>query len=139
MYLMAPANGTIASTLTPTLTWSPPAGSTYFEMVIVPGNTPAQAVRFVQKIDTNSYSIPGPPYWYGMLPDTQYSWRVRVNNAAAPLPEEHPSWGPWSETWLFRTPTPPSNQIGAFSPGQNAPVSSATPTHTRGSADSHVF
>lgn len=137
--LVAPANGAISSSLTPTLTWSPPTGSTYFEMVIIPGNNPAQAVRFVQKIDTNSYSIPGPPYWYGMLPDTSYSWRVRVNNASVPLPEEHSSWGPWSETWSFRTPTPPSNLIGVVAPQQNARVSGATPTLTWANADNQVF
>jgi len=74
-----------------------------------------------------------------MLLDTIYSWKVRVNNAATPLPDEHPGWGPWSDTWSFRTPVPPSNLIGSVSPDPGSRVASVTPTLAWNSVDGQVF
>lgn len=136
--LVAPSNGSIAAAIAPVLSWIPPAGATHFEMVITPVGNEAGTVRFVNKIDS-SYPIPGPPAWYGMLPDTQYQWKVRVNNAPGPVPADHASWGPWSETFSFRTPIPPSEIILAVSPSPGTRVANATPTLTWKNPSEDVF
>ncbi len=136
--LLSPTNGTLASTITPTLSWLPPAGATHFEMIITPAGNVAGSIRFVQNV-TTQYAVPGPPAWYGMLPDTLYYWRVRVNNATGAVPEEHPSWGPWSDVWAFRTPIPSSAVLGPSSPTHEASVGTTTPTLVWGNPNEQVF
>ena len=136
--LLSPVNGTLSSTIAPTLSWLAPPGATHFEMIITPAGNEAASVRFVNEIDSR-YAIPGPPLWYGMLPDTQYYWRVRVNNAKVPVPDDHPSWGSWSDAWAFRTPVPSSEIIGPVSPSHGAVVSSTTPILIWGNPNEEVF
>lgn len=135
---LTPANGTLASTMAPTLTWQAPAGATHYQMTITPAGNPAGAVRFVERM-SNSYKIPGAPAWFGMLPNTVYHWSVRVNNAPGPVPENHPAWGPWSEVFSFRTPTPPSNLLGPVTPQHQATVTTATPRLQWGDPTPDVF
>lgn len=135
---IAPKNGAIASTLTPTLSWQAPPGSTHFQMIITPAGNEAASVRFVQTIGS-TYSIPGPPAWYGVLPDTLYYWRVRVNNAPGPVPDDHSSWGPWSEVWSFQTPAASGALLEPIAPVANGTVTSVTPTLTWLSADGRLF
>ncbi|MBI2887113.1 MAG: hypothetical protein HYY02_07880 [Chloroflexi bacterium] len=136
--LVSPRNGTLSSTIAPTLSWVPPAGSTHYEMVITPAGNEAASVRFVNTI-SSTYPIPGPPTWYGMLPDTLYYWRVRVNNASSPVPGDHPSWGPWTDAWAFRTPMPATDIISAVTPKNGEAVAGPTPTLAWENASSHIF
>ena len=136
--LLSPTNGTLASTITPTLSWLPPPGSTHFQMIITPDGNEAGSIRFVEKI-TTQYAVPGPPHWYGMLPDALYYWRIRANNSPVPVPDDHPSWGPWSDVWAFRTPIPSSAVIGPASPSHEGTVSSTTPTLVWGNPNDQVF
>lgn len=134
----APKNGAIASSVTPTLTWDAPVGSTHYEMVLTPANNERASVRFVNTIGT-SYKIPGAPVWYGMLPDAVYYWRVRVNNAPGPVPDDHPSWGPWSEVYAFRTPVPSSQLLGPLTPAHQTTVRDTTPVLQWSNPNDDVF
>lgn len=136
--LVAPQHGTISSVITPTLSWTPPAGATYFQMVITPASSAGASAKLTNRI-TSSFAIPGPPSWYGMLPDTQYNWRVRVTNALDPVPDDHSSWGPWSDTWSFRTPIPPSEIMSAVTPAPGALTESVTPTLVWKNDNAQVF
>lgn len=136
--LVSPPNGSLSSIITPTLSWMPPAGATLFEMAITPAGNERAGVRFVQRINSN-FPIPGPPGWYGMLPDTLYYWSLRVTNSPVPVPGDHPSWGPWSEVWAFRTPVPPSEVIAPLTPARGEAVATQTPTLSWRNPNDQVF
>ncbi len=134
----SPVNGTLASSVTPTLTWQAPAGATHYEMILTPANNEKASIRFVNDIG-DTYRIPGPPTWFGMMPDTVYYWRVRVNNATGPVGDDHPSWGPWSDVQSFRTPVPASDLLGPVTPAYRTTVQSATPQLTWSNPNEDVF
>lgn len=135
---VSPQNGTLASSVTPVLSWQAPPGATYYEVVLTPAGNERNSIRFVNTIADN-YRIPGPPVWYMMMPDTTYYWRVRVNNATGPVPDDHPSWGPWSEVYTFRTPVPTSDLLGPVAPASQAAIASTTPRLAWSNPNDDVF
>lgn len=85
-----------------TLRWTNPPGTTQIQLQVMPfeGDGPGVDV-IVGAVET--FTLPPPPSWYGLLPDMGYTWRVRssaASNAAAP---SDPSWGAWAGA-AFRTP-----------------------------------
>lgn len=135
---ISPANGTLTAGVAPTLTWLAPPGATHYQLVITQAGQSQPIIRFVDRI-SDSYTIPAPPQWFGMLPGTTYQWSVRVNNAPGPVPDNHPSWGPWSEVYSFRTPVPPSSLLGPAYPPHGAVVSTVTPRLQWGDPTPGVF
>ena len=132
-----PTGGTVTSSITPTLSWTLPPGGAQFELVITPEGNEAARTSIIRPI-ASSFTIPGPPTWYGMLPDTLYYWRVRVTQASYPVGPSEPSWGPWSPLGSFRTPAAAGSAITPITPdGQG--VASTTPTLSWQSADPNLF
>ncbi|MBI2886582.1 MAG: hypothetical protein HYY02_05190 [Chloroflexi bacterium] len=84
-----------------------------------------------------SFRLPPPPDWYGLLPDMTYVWRVRASDALTPAPQDDPSWSKWTTWWTFRTPKVIN---GAFpiSPRDGALVATA-PVLRWGDGDPRLF
>ncbi len=97
--LISPLNGTIGTTITPTLIWSNIPGLLYYRVQIsrVPNFT---IIIDSASITTNQYNVPS-----GKLFDNiTYFWRVNATNAYGS--------SPWSSIWSF-TPQPTGlNLIG---------------------------
>lgn len=93
--LVSPANASVITTLTPTLTWNPSFNATsYTVYVSTDNNFPLLSLAVNQTTTTTSYTIP-----VGALAlNTTYYWRVQANSGAGS--------SPWSTVWSF-TPTIP--------------------------------
>ncbi|GEM_PF-2275813 len=132
-----PTDGTIASSITPTLSWTYPPGAAQFELVITPEGNEQARTSIIRPI-ASSFTMPGPPTWYGMLPGTLYYWRIRVSNVPYPVVPAEQAWSPWSPLAAFRTPVTTGDAIGTITPdGQR--VDSITPTLIWRSAEANLF
>ena len=105
--LTSPSPGATLTSFGPTLTWSNPGGVTQYHLQVVPANNDGPGVDVHVGELGNSFDIPAPPAWYGLLPDMTYTWRVRVSDAATFLSLTDPSWSPFAEA-KFRTPKVPA-------------------------------
>ena len=85
-----------------------------------------------------SFPLPAPPAWYGLLPDMSYSWRVRGSPAPARVWEDDPSWGAWSDAWTFRTPKVSASSIVLTEPA-DAALAGTTPVLVWQDADPSVW
>lgn len=101
--LIAPAPGTTLPRMEADLTWQLPASATQVHLQATPANGDGPSVNLILGA-VGSFQVPAPPVWYGLLPDMTYTWRVRASDAAVRIGETDASWGPWSESWTFRTP-----------------------------------
>jgi uncharacterized repeat protein (TIGR01451 family) len=102
--LLNPANGATVASLTPTFTWTLPAGASRYEIQIDP--TPAMTAPVV--------AVAGASYIpTGALLTTTYHWRVRAFNSSG-VPSE------WSNV----------NQVTISSPNNVAPLTNYYTTNT---------
>ncbi len=95
--LTYPANGATGVTTTPTLTWSPPAGSNYYLIKIW---TPTWTSLDLYS-STASLAV-------SLSPGVTWSWHVMSRST------DGVSWGPWSATWTFTTTNQQENRRFAF-------------------------
>lgn len=104
--LRSPASGTVLPGIGPvTLNWENPAGTTQYHIQVVPANSDGPGVNMI-RIPETSLTIEAPVLGKGpylLLPDMGYTWRIRATDKTTFAPEDDPSWGPWSESWTFRT------------------------------------
>ncbi|PNQ74722.1 hypothetical protein C1T31_00850 [Hanstruepera neustonica] len=91
--LIAPANGQLAVSTSPTLSWNAVANSDSYELVVATDSGLSNVVSSQTGLTNTSVSLSGLSY------DTDYYWRVRaINNCAN---------GNWSPIWQFTTDQAP--------------------------------
>ncbi len=114
---VSPASGSTLAGMEADLAWNLPmaAGATQVHLQVTPAHGDGPSVHLLLGA-VESFRIPGPPAWYGLLPDMTYTWRVRTSPAPSRVDEHHLSWGPWSEPWTFRTPTATGSTISPKDP-----------------------
>lgn len=132
-----PTGGGVASSITPTLSWTAPPASAQYELVMTPEGNEAARTSIIRPI-ASDLTLPGPPTWYGMLPGTLYYWRIRVTNVTRSIGPSDPSWGTWSQMAAFRTPVPTGDAISSLIPDAGR-VDSLTPTLVWRSAEPNLF
>ena len=136
--LSAPTNGSTLTSFAPTLAWTPPSGATQVQLQVTPANNDGPGVNVILDV-TNSFDIPAPPDWYGLLPDMGYTWRVRATDATTAVDENSPLWGQWSDGFTFRTPRVDISSVSPFAPINSAMVTSSNPVLTWNSATASVY
>ena len=138
----APNSGTRLDTFGTTLRWSYPAGSPtkQVQLQVAPFNNDGAAIDLILDAATvNSFNIPAPPDWFGMLPDITYTWKMRGSEATTPIDATSPSWGPWTEPgFTFRTPKVLTTDVFPLTPA-NGTSSNTTPTLVWKSVNEALF
>lgn len=124
--ISSPGQGQELTTLGPTLQWSNPAGATQYHLQVIPFNSDGPGVDLHVGAPDQSFTIPAPPDWYGLLPDMTYQWRVRASDATTFVELQDPSWGPWA-SGSFRTPKADSSTITAGLPTSGSNVDTLNP------------
>ncbi len=127
---LSPSDGSTVATLGPTLQWSLPAGATQYQLQVTPINNDGPGVNLIVGSAGDSFTVPPPPDWYGLLPDMSYHWRLRAGAETTGMVETDDRWSPWSTAFRFRTPAAVSGTITLTSPVSGAQVASRTPTLT---------
>ncbi|MBM2826526.1 MAG: hypothetical protein HW403_590 [Dehalococcoidia bacterium] len=135
----SPGNGSLLPTLGPTLRWKVPSGAKQVHLQVNPANNDGAGVNLIIGSAAESFTIPAPPAWYGMLPGMSYSWRVRTSPSTTSIGSDHPSWSAWSETWTFRMPPPRIDTVSLVSPVDGGVVSTTTPTVVWSNSDPSIF
>jgi len=118
-----------------TLTWNLPSGSTQYHLQVTPFNNDGPGVNIIGDA-VSEFTLPAPPSWYGLLPDTTYFWRVRTTIVATTATEA--DWTAWSVR-SFRTPMVDSAGVRPGSPEEGATVASLTPALTWTNNNPAVF
>lgn len=136
--LSTPSDASTLTAFNTTLTWTNPTDATQVEVWVVPFNNDGPAAHLYLGSAASTLTIPGPPTWYGLLPDMTYRWRVRVGNATVALDTTSTAWGPWAER-SFRTPAATSEGIAAMSPSNNGVSATLNPTLQWSNTSSSVF
>src|SRR5207247_2041773 len=70
---VSPADGASVSNLGPTLEWSSPSGSTQYQLQVIPANNDGPGVNLIRGGSDQSFTVPAPPQWYGLLPAMTYT------------------------------------------------------------------
>jgi len=122
---VAPASGTVLGDMTTTLRWSLPQGTVQVHIEVLPTNNDGAGIDLIT-YKTESFTIPGPPQYYMLLPDMTYTWRVRASDGLG-VPASDRSWSGWSVPWTFRTPKATSGGIQALSPANGTTLGSLSP------------
>lgn len=137
--LISPTEGMTITSFGPTLQWANPAGTTQYQLQVIPINNDGPGVNLIIGSADTSFAIPAPPSWYGLLPDMSYTWRVRATDATVSVSEADSAWGPWAEARTFRTPTVSAATISLDSPAGGALATGLTPTLTWSNSDPSVY
>jgi hypothetical protein len=111
--LGAPSGGEQLTSFGPTLQWTLPSGSTQYHLQVIPFGNDGPGVNVIGNA-AETFALPPPPEWYGLLPDMSYSWRVRSTDAVTAVSEDDASWGPWSGAGTFRTPSVATASVTPF-------------------------
>ena len=85
-----------------TLRWPNPPGTTQIHLQVIPYQGEGPGVDLILG-SVESFTLPPPPTWYGLLPDMGYTWRVRSSASNSPAGTSDPSWSAWGGGG-FRTP-----------------------------------
>ena len=125
--LLSPIGGVTLTSFGAALQWTNPSGATQIHIQVIPYHNDGPSVDVHLDTGRESFWVPSPPDWYGLLPDMTYTWRVQVSDAARFVSLGDASWSPWAEAH-FRTPNASSFLISAISPAQNAVVDTLVPT-----------
>ena len=141
--LTSPPPGATLTSLSTTLSWTNPPGTTQYALQIIPFNNDGPGIDLVRNAES-TYGLKGPDFGsaeanYVMLPDLGYAWRVRTTTVARPPQELTESdWSPWS-AGAFRTPIKSSATVTLSTPGDGSTVSTTSPTLSWSNADREVF
>ncbi|GEM_PF-2629724 len=131
-----PNNGATLNDFSATLQWELPGGTTQYHLSVVPQDGPA--IDLIRNAE-NSFTIPRPPQWYGLLPDMTYTWKLRASDATRAIGAGDSSWGDWSASRTFRTPKVSSQAIKLIEPSNGSAVSTTVPTLEWTSGDSNIW
>jgi serine protease Do len=88
--LISPANESVLTTLTPTLSWTPVSGTDYYAVWVGTGRIADDQYKiFYKNVTGNSFTIPA-----GILAlGKEYTWSVNAHNPSG--------FGEWSDAWHF--------------------------------------
>lgn len=136
--LGAPSGGEQITSFGPTLQWTLPSGSTQYHLQVIPFGNDGPGVNVTGNA-AESFALPSPPEWYGLLPDMSYSWRVRSTDATTSVSEDDASWGPWSSAGSFRTPSVAAASVTPFAPVNGGVVGNLTPVLTWASSTDNIY
>ncbi|MEK7215277.1 MAG: hypothetical protein AAB289_06755, partial [Chloroflexota bacterium] len=117
------------------LTWTNSPGVTQYHIQVVPFNGEGPGVNLIRD-PAESFAVPAPPDWYGLLPDMTYFWRVRT--ATVPTSATEADWSAWA-TASFRTPAADSATITAVGPAAGSAVPNLTPRLQWANSKAGVF
>ncbi|MSQ28677.1 MAG: hypothetical protein EXR51_11170 [Dehalococcoidia bacterium] len=123
----------------PTLNWANPAGTTQYQLQVTPAQNDGPGINLIIEGNGQSFSVPPPPRWYGLMPAMNYSWRARASDSAAAIDEGDASWGPWSDPRTFRTPAVSASSVTLANPSNGVAVTSVTPTLSWTEANGSIF
>ncbi len=123
---LAPDDGAVLTAFSTRLSWSLPPGAAVFQLQVRPAGDDGPGIDWVG-LPAESFTIPSPPQWYGLLPDMTYTWRVRANEVEVRDPAAA-GWGPWSEARTFHTPPASSALLQPVSPAQGAGIRTTMPS-----------
>ena len=133
--IIAPSDNQTLQSFGTTLSWSPPLGTTQFQLQVVPFNNDGPGVNLIQNA-ASSFTLPAPPDWYGLLPDMTYFWRIRTTTVTT-FPTEK-DWSAWSSR-IFRTPKVSATNISVVTPPPGSAVPNLMPTLGWADANPQVF
>jgi hypothetical protein len=137
-----PPNGGRTADYEVILQWGyPSSGITQVQLQVTPYNNDGAAIDLIRNANccaTDSFRIPPPPEWYGLLPDMTYSWRLRASESTEPIDGSSTSWGPWSPVLSFKTPLTSATSVQPVEPFSGATVTE-TPTLRWRSLDPALF
>ncbi|MFH0847202.1 MAG: hypothetical protein V1894_04005 [Chloroflexota bacterium] len=103
--LKSPPNGSLASSLTPTLEWQPSAGDASYGLQVATDQSFSNLVVEERGLKEASYVVPSSKLGYGKT----YYWRVGAGIAGLK--------SGWSPSWSFMTPTRPSPNLSETQDG----------------------
>jgi len=138
--LIGPADKSVQS-LGPLLQWTNPAGTTQYQIQVIPSRNDGPGINLIRNADSSGYQVMAPVLGAGnyvMLPGMSYTWRVRTTQATTAVEENDPSWGPWSSR-NFMTAPPSSAGVRVVSPATGGRVESLTPVLTWDNTAREVF
>ncbi|MEK7216986.1 MAG: hypothetical protein AAB289_15475, partial [Chloroflexota bacterium] len=125
-----PGNGVPLPSVGPvSFLWQLPAGATQYQLQVIPFNGDGPGVNVIRDAESN-FVVPAPVLGQGpyvLLPGMSYTWRVRATDATVGVTESDPSWGPWTDLWVFTTPAPNAATIRLITPADGAAVATNTP------------
>lgn len=142
----SPANGQKLDNLGPLLQWTQEAGTTWFEIRVVPFNNDGPGINLIigdaGLVALGQYQVQEPSFGsaipnYVMLPDLTYTWQVRTAMTAAPPGEG--DWTEWSTPFTFETANKGSGTIRLENPASGATAQTRTPTLVWSNSDRTVF
>ena len=109
--LTGPADNSMQG-LGPLLQWTNPAGTTQYQVQVIPFNNDGPGINLIRNVET-SFQVQAPIMGVGnyvMLPGMTYTWRVRTTQATTSVSENDPGWSAWVSR-TFVTPLPSSTSI----------------------------
>jgi len=142
---LSPRGDQVLGSLSAELRWTPPSGSRWMHLQLVPSNRDGPGIDLLQSdldfIQRAVYRVSEPQFGqpgslYLMLPGMGYTWRLRYARTTGEPAEE--DWSSWSEA-RFRTPARGSAGITAVSPPDGAQGVSRTPQVVWTNSDLSVF
>ena len=133
--LKTPARDATLTGFGTSLAWTNSPGVTQYHLQVVPFNGDGPGVNLIRD-PAESFAVPAPPDWYGLLPDITYIWRVRT--ATVPTSATEADWSAWA-TSMFRTPGAASTTVTAIAPAQGATVTTQTPSLQWANSQAGVF
>lgn len=132
--ITGPADGATLTSMGTTLTWTNPAGVTWYHIQVTAYNGQGPGTNLIigdpTLVAAAQYQVRAPQMGVGnyvMLPGMTYTWRVRVTDKPTQPVVEDPSWGQWAER-RFRTPVVTSASISPLTPVTGDVVSTLLPT-----------
>ena len=138
--LNSPPDSDVLETLSTSLTWTNPSGTTQYHIQVVPYNNDGPGIDLIRSVES-LFFIAAPALGSGnyvVLPDMSYMWRVRATDKQTFAPVDDPSWGPWAQR-SFRTPVRDSGLIALVFPLDNNSVSATIQTVRWQNGDGDVF
>ena len=67
--ITSPAEGTRLTSFAPVLRWANPPGVTQYHLQVLPAKNDGPGVDLHIGAAEEFFSVPPPPFWYGLLPD----------------------------------------------------------------------
>lgn len=133
--LTNPPDGAQLTSLSTTLSWTNPPGTTQYHVQVIPWNNDGPGIDLIvgdpALVAKASYIIPAPVFGQGpyiMLPGATYTWKVQVSDVTTSIGPTDPSWSEWSVPRTFTTPKPDPLTIELLFPADDATVSTPIPT-----------
>lgn len=133
--LQAPPPGARLHGFGASLGWTNGPGVTQVHLQVLPFEGDGPSIDLIRD-PADSFVIPAPPAWYGLLPDMTYTWRVRT--ATVPTRAGEGDWSPWAST-TFRTPPAGSVTITPVAPTPGNTVAGLTPQLRWANSQAGVF